>query len=180
MNSFDRFLQLYPEGYTKEERIQAYLWYYLRKNHKRTGTAHIRDVRELFLKADRIVPSDEEIRNALSDARRFPLGKRPDTHGMIASAFDWHDEKFELNGKRYDAGTHIPIMIYPNPLNPDRYIVLNSSFTFSEFSGGTNSLQIPKLPDWAVIDLSVPRSQRHPAAVVNAGFFDEHWQYKSH
>ncbi|MCZ6673621.1 MAG: hypothetical protein O7C75_11875 [Verrucomicrobia bacterium] len=92
----------------------------------------------------------------------------------------WDADQFSLHGNQHDARTHIPVLIYPNPLNPHRYVVLNTSFTFSEFSGGTNSLQIPKLPDWAVIDLSVPRNQRHPAAVVNAGFFDEHWQFKDH
>lgn len=92
----------------------------------------------------------------------------------------WDADQFSLHGNQHDARTQVPVLIYPNPLNPHRYVVLNTSFTFSEFSGGTNSLQIPKLPDWAVIDLSVPRSQRHPAAVVNAGFFDEHWQLKDH
>ena len=69
-------------------------------------------------------------------------------------------------------------MIYPNPLNPKRYVVLNSGFTFSEFSGGSNSLQVPKLPDWGVIDLSVPRDKRHPKGIIDAGFFDEFWQFK--
>lgn len=88
---------------------------------------------------------------------------------------EWENETFSIHGKVYDGATHVPVLIYPNPENPNRYIVLNSSFTFSEFSGGTNSLQIPKLPDWAVIDLTVPRQERFPGGVVDAGFFDEDW-----
>ena len=91
----------------------------------------------------------------------------------------WDETKFHLNGKSYDRSTHVPVLIYPNPLNPERYIVLNSQFTFSEFSGGTNSLQIPKLPDWAVIDLRIPRHERYPSAVAEAGFFGEDWQLKN-
>ena len=91
--------------------------------------------------------------------------------------FEWEGSQITLNGKAYDTHKQLPVLVYPNPLNQERYIVLNSSFTFSEFSGGTNSLQIPKLPDWAVIDLSVPRDQRHPHGVVDAGFFDEQWQF---
>ena len=91
----------------------------------------------------------------------------------------WEASQFTFHGKTYNTSTHVPVLIYPNPENPDRYIVLNSGFTFSEFSGGTNSLQIPKLPDWAVIDYSVPRHDRHPHGVVDAGFFDEQWGYKS-
>jgi predicted peptidase len=90
---------------------------------------------------------------------------------------EWSDSQFTIHGKSYEASTHQPVLIFPNPLNPHRYVVLNSSFTFSEFSGGTNSLQIPKLPDWAVIDISIPRHMRHPNGVVDAGFFDEAWQF---
>src|SRR5690606_12131435 len=31
--------------------------------------------------------------------------------------------------RRFECATHAPILIYPNPLNPERYVVLNSSFT---------------------------------------------------
>lgn len=92
----------------------------------------------------------------------------------------WQDKRFTINGNSYDSASAVPVLIYPNPLNPERYVVLNSSFTFSEFAGGTNSLQVPKLPDWAVIDLATPRSERHPNGVIDAGFFDEVWQFKSH
>lgn len=94
--------------------------------------------------------------------------------------FTWNRETFSIHGQTYNTDKHLPVLIYPNPLNPKRYIVLNSGFTFSEFSGGTNSLQIPKLPDWAVLDMSVPRNKRHPGGVVDAGFFDEAWEYESH
>ncbi len=35
---------------------------------------------------------------------------------------------------------------------------------------------MPKLPDYAVIDVNVPVSSRAPGGVVAAGFFDERWQ----
>lgn len=92
----------------------------------------------------------------------------------------WNKDSFSLDGTSYDTHNSVPVLIYPNPLNPEKYIVLNSGFTFSEFSGGTNSLQIPKLPDWAVIDLATPRHQRHPAGVTHAGFFDEQWEFTDH
>ena len=91
---------------------------------------------------------------------------------------EWAGRSFSINGETYKQSSAAPAMIYPNPLNPKRYVVLNSGFTFSAFSGGTNSLQVPKLPDWGVIDLSVSRNERHPKGVLNAGFFDEFWQFK--
>ena len=51
---------------------------------------------------------------------------------------------------------HAPIAIYPNPLNPERYVVLNSGFTFREYAYLNNARQVPKLPDWAVVDLRTP------------------------
>ncbi len=70
------------------------------------------------------------------------------------------------------------VMVYPNPLAPNRYVVLNSGFTFREDSDGTNSRQVPVLPDWAIVDLSTPPNAHWPGKVVRAGFFDESWKLK--
>lgn len=64
--------------------------------------------------------------------------------------------------------SRVPILIYPNPLNPKKYVVLNSGFTFATEAATSNSRQTPKLPDYAVLDLASGR-------VVRAGFFDEEW-----
>jgi hypothetical protein len=77
---------------------------------------------------------------------------------------------------RYSAEHHAPVFIQPNPLNPERYIVVNSGFTFRAGSAQSNALQTPKLPDWAVIDLRTPPDLYAPGLVVNAGFFNEQWQ----
>ena len=73
---------------------------------------------------------------------------------------------------------HVPVLIYPNPLNPKKYAVLNSSFTYREYDYLNNARQVPKLPDWAVLDVSVPVSSRAPGGVVSADFFDEQWRLK--
>jgi hypothetical protein len=69
-------------------------------------------------------------------------------------------------------------MIYPNPLNQSKYIVLNSGFTFREDAFLNNAKQIPMIPDWAVIDLTVAPGPVYPGKVVSAGFFGEHWELK--
>lgn len=90
----------------------------------------------------------------------------------------WDADDIIVGQERYDAGSHVPVFIWPNPLNPSRYVVLNTGMTFSRFGAHSNALQTPKLPDWAVLDVSVPRSERHPAGVVDAGFFDERWRLR--
>jgi hypothetical protein len=76
----------------------------------------------------------------------------------------------------FDAGHHVPVFIYPNPLNPRKYVVVNSGFTFREYDYLNNARQVPKLPDWAIIDIDSPVTSRTPGKVVRAGFCNEQWQ----
>jgi hypothetical protein len=88
----------------------------------------------------------------------------------------WDGQTVAFGKQSHDAATHAPVLIYPNPLNPRRYIVINSGFTFREGSSQTNSQQTPKLPDWALIDLRKPPDNKAPGTIVDAGFFGENWQ----
>ena len=90
----------------------------------------------------------------------------------------WSATALEFGGKTYDAACHAPIMIFPNPLNPGRYIVLNSGHTFRSGANNTNSDQTPKLPDWAIVNLSEPPGPRWPGRIAATGFFDDQWQPK--
>jgi predicted esterase len=101
------------------------------------------------------------------DGLELPLTSKNEVSGLL-----------RFGGKKYDAATHLPILIFPNPLNPRRYVVLNSGFTFSRAcASGTNSLQTPKLPDWAIVDTTVPPDDKFPGKIVDAGFFDEQWRF---
>jgi pimeloyl-ACP methyl ester carboxylesterase len=76
------------------------------------------------------------------------------------------------------AENHIPVMIYPNPLNPKRYVVLNSGFTWQENAHLSNSRHVPILPDWAILDVDKPNTLKMSERVAAAGFFDEQWQVR--
>jgi pimeloyl-ACP methyl ester carboxylesterase len=91
----------------------------------------------------------------------------------------WDEKGVHIGDKTYDATHHVPLLIYPNPLNPKRYVVLNSGFTFREYDYLSNARQVPKLPDWAVVDVNVPPSARAPGKVVDAAFFGERWELKA-
>jgi hypothetical protein len=88
----------------------------------------------------------------------------------------WNAQTLEFNGTNYDVTHYAPILIFPNPLNPQKYVVLNSGVTFREQALLNNSDQTPKLPDWAVVDLRTPPGPKWPGLVVDAGFFDENWR----
>jgi hypothetical protein len=88
----------------------------------------------------------------------------------------WTSTTLTFRGKTYDSTTHAPILVFPNPLNPNRYIVINSGIDFRADGYGNNAFQTPKLPDWAVADLTVPPGPRWPGKIADAGFFDEAWK----
>jgi hypothetical protein len=88
----------------------------------------------------------------------------------------WGKDTLTVGSQRYNAGQHVPVLIYPNPLDPGHYVVINSGFTFREYDYLNNARQVPKLPDYAVIDINVPVSARAPGGIIAAGFFDEEWR----
>ena len=129
------------------------------------------------------VKSDSDI--DLDDIRKhnLVLWGNPSTNGFLARIMpklpiQWDSQKITVGSKTYDAHNHALIMIYPNPLHPLHYVVLNSSFTYREFDYLNNARQVPKLPDWAIIDLSEKPGPNRPGKIVDAGFFDENWKLK--
>jgi len=88
----------------------------------------------------------------------------------------WTAEAITAGEDAWSADRHAPVFIFPNPLNPKRYVVINSGFTFAPNGSASNSTQVPKLPDWAVLDITVPARERIPAGVVDCDFFGEGWQ----
>ena len=91
----------------------------------------------------------------------------------------WDGKVIKVGDKTYDATKHVPVFIFLNPLNPSRYVVINSGFTFPQYAGASNSQQTPKLPDWAILDMSVPLAERVGGkGVVDANFFGEKWELK--
>jgi predicted esterase len=91
---------------------------------------------------------------------------------------DWDTQEIRIGDQSWPSANHMLLLIYPNPDNPEKYIVLNSGPTFREAHDRTNSLQNPKLGDWAVIDTRTPPNAEAAGKVVASGFFDERWQVK--
>jgi dienelactone hydrolase len=90
----------------------------------------------------------------------------------------WTEDQVVAGKEKFSAANHALIAVYPNPLNPERYVVLNSSFTFRDYAYLNNARQVPMLPDWAVVDLSTPPGTVWPGKIAAADFFDERWQLK--
>ncbi len=105
----------------------------------------------------------------------------PSSNRILAKIADklpirWSAQAVAVGKQTFPADHHVPVLIYPNPLNPAKYVVLNSGFTYREYDYLNNARQVPKLPDWAILDVRQPPTSRTPAGIVEAGFFDERWQ----
>ena len=88
----------------------------------------------------------------------------------------WDNSSVRVGQETWSADKHVPVAILPNPESPNRYLVINSGLTFRDAHDKTNSLQNPQLPDWAVIDITTPRSASAPGKITAAGFFSDQWK----
>jgi hypothetical protein len=130
---------------------------------------------EARVKSDDAV-TDQDIAN-----HNLVLWGDPDSNKLLARIaaklpIGWSAKAVVIGKKEYDPAHHVPVYIYPNPLNPKRYVVLNSGFTYREYDYLNNARQVPKLPDFALIDVNTPVSSRFPGNIVTAGFFNEQWE----
>ena len=134
-------------------------------------------------RGDAPIKDDSAVSDADIVGNNLILWGDPQSNAILARIADklpvqWSKDKLVANGKTYDAATNAPILIYPNPLNPEKYVVINSSFTYREYDYLNNARQVPKLPDWAVVDLTQPKTTRAPGGIADAGFFGEAWEWK--
>lgn len=136
-----------------------------------------------YMRGHLVVQKDINVNEADIAAGNIILFGDPGNNLVIARllkrAFPlkWTESDMEFGGKRYDPSTHLPMMIFPNPLGKG-YIVLNSGHTFHEADfKGTNALLYPRLGDYAVVKPTP--TEKDPAAfeVITAGLFDENWQF---
>jgi hypothetical protein len=88
----------------------------------------------------------------------------------------WDAQGVHVGAKNFDAAHHVPVLIFPNPLNPKHYVVLNSGFTYREYDYLNNARQVPKLPDYAIVDIDKPVTSQLPGGISTAGFFGERWE----
>ena len=119
------------------------------------------------------------------DAQRYHLilWGDPQSNAQLRELRDqlpirWDADKVATPNQSFASASHLPVLVYPNPRSPKRYMVVNSGFTFREYDYLNNARQTPKLPDWAILDLSQPPNARTPGRIAAAGFFDERWQLK--
>ena len=171
----DSFLFVTPSGTAAHPAVEK--WVQSELEH---ATTHWRQQ----MRGDARIRKDSELIDEDIAQHNLILWGDPQSNSILARVLPqlpltWTKDSLKIGETSYAADGHAPVLIYPNPLNPQKYVVLNSGFTYREYDYLNNARQTPKLPDWAVIDLSVPPNSRWPGKVVGANFFDERWQVKA-
>jgi hypothetical protein len=100
-----------------------------------------------------------------------PGSNRLMTRMLPKLPFQWTRETVTLAGKPYPAGENFPALIYPNPLHPGKYVVLNTGLTIPdrEYNGDYG---MPQWGDYAIVKVNAGADVPD---LVTAGLFDEHW-----
>ena len=129
------------------------------------------------------VKDDTEVTDADIASANLVLWGDPASNKLLARLVgdlpvSWSGDRVSVGDKSFASAGHMPVLIYPNPMNPKRYVVLNSGFTYREYAYLNNARQVPMLPDWAIVDLSTPPGTVWPGKIVDANFFDERWGVK--
>ena len=168
----DSFLMVKPTGKPLNDKVGKWA---------ETEMAHAVDHWRRQFRGEARVKDDAAVSESDIADSNLVLWGDPSSNKILAKIADklpirWTSDGVVVGDKKYPVGTHVPLLIYPNPLNPKRYIVLNSGFTFREYDYLNNARQVAKLPDFAVVDVNSPVTSRHPGAIAHAGFFTDKWE----
>jgi dienelactone hydrolase len=137
-----------------------------------------------YLRGELPVKDDVDVTDEDIAGKSLILFGDPASNALIAQVLDrlplqWTKDSVGFAGKTASAIDHVPVLIYPSPLNSGRYVVLNSGHTFhaADFKG-TNALLYPRLGDYALLKLAGTDKDPLAAETVTAGLFDDSWQLR--
>jgi hypothetical protein len=130
-----------------------------------------------WMRGDIRVKSDNAVSAADIANYNLVLFGDPGSNSLIAKVIgglpiQWTRTEISVGSQKFPAADHALVLIYPNPLNPQKYVVLNTGHTFSadRIASGTESVFFPRLGDYAVLTTG--------GQTRTAGFFDENWKVK--
>ncbi|QDV48599.1 prolyl oligopeptidase family serine peptidase [Gimesia fumaroli] len=135
-----------------------------------------------WLRAKVPVINDTQVTDKIIADKNLILFGDPGSNALIAKVvedlpIEWTKDQITVNGKSYDTKNHGIALIYPNPLNPARYVVINSGHTMHEKDfRASNSWLFPKLGDIAVIQFKQSKDGTSDNETVWAELFDSNWK----
>jgi hypothetical protein len=130
-----------------------------------------------FFRGHPLVKDDKDVTEADLAKYHVVLFGDPGSNRWIAKLngklpVKWSKETIAMGEKSFPASESFPALVYPNPLNPAKYVVLNTGLTIvdRDYNGDYG---MPRWGDYAIVKAKA--GSEVPDLQV-AGLFDEHWQ----
>lgn len=130
-----------------------------------------------FFRGHPLVKDDKDVTAADLAKYHVVLFGDPGSNKLIARLINrlpvkWTKEAVIIAGQEFPANENFPALIYPNPLNPARYVVLNTGLTISDrdYNGDYG---MPRWGDYAIV---TAKAGADVPDLRMAGLFDENWQ----
>ena len=131
-----------------------------------------------------VIKRDKEVTSEDIETCNLILYGGPETNAITARVHDRLPIRIEhgaiVAGDRRYVGADIGLkMIFPNPLNPNRYVLINAGVTsgaITEIYNIGDPLYDP-IPDYVIFDRKDVAYDRH--YFLEAGYFDRNWEFVS-
>jgi pimeloyl-ACP methyl ester carboxylesterase len=139
--------------------------------------AHFDKMWGKFFRGHPFVKDDKDVTDADIAKYHLVLFGDPGSNRLIARLngklpVKWTKETVTLAGQDFSAKDNYPALIYPNPLHPSKYVVLNSGLTMED-RGYNGDYGTPLWGDYAVVKVKAGADM--PDLQIG-GLFDENWK----
>jgi len=130
-----------------------------------------------FFRGHPFVKDDKDVTTADFAKYHVVLFGDPGSNKWIAKMngklpVKWTKQRVTLGAQTFPSKESFPALIYPNPLNPAKYVVLNTGLTIED-RGYNGDYGTPLWGDYAIGKV---KSGAAVPDMVTAGLFDENWQ----
>ncbi len=132
----------------------------------------------------RIVKDTEVTDEMLAESHLILFGD-PQSNQLLGKVLPtlpvkWESDLIQVGDQKWTAADHGLVLIYPNPLNRSRYVVVNSGHTFHEKDfRSSNAWLFPRLGDIAIQHLKSGADGQVEETTVWSEIFDADWQLEA-
>ncbi len=130
-----------------------------------------------FFRGHPFVKDDKDVTEADFAKYHVVLFGDPGSNSWIAKLngklpVTWTKDGVKLGAETFAANENYPALIYPNPFNPTKYVVLNTGLTIND-RGYNGDYGTPEWGDYAIVKV---KAGAPVPDLVTGGLFDENWQ----
>ena len=125
---------------------------------------------------------DTAITDELIENHNLVLFGDPGSNAVLARVIenlplDWTKDAVTFNDTSYNPDLHCVALIFPNPLNRSKYVVLNSGHSFHEKEFKASNAQLyPRLGDAAVLRFRADKKSEFSEEIVTGEILNSRWE----